>query len=98
MQAATPLDTGVMVERANLLLAAGVESKDPILERAAKAFEPAIEGDPNTGIPRAGRAAALLALGQTEAAIAEFESALALSPKDRTAWRNLAAAYVRAGG
>jgi len=96
--AETPLDSIVAAERANLLLAAGVKAGDQaLLRQAADAFSQVIEQDPNTGIPRAGRAAALLALGRTDEAIAAFQAALERSPRDRTAWSNLAAAYERAG-
>ena len=94
----TPRDAIVAAERANLLLAAGVKAKDrALLQRAADAFGEVIEQDPNTGIPRAGRAAAYLALGRDAEAIRDFEDALERSPRDRTAWRNLAAAYERVG-
>lgn len=94
----TPLDAGVVAERANLLLAAGMRSRDQqLLAQAVDGFTQAIRMDPNTGIPRAGRGAALLALGRTGSAIADLEIAVALSPQDRTARRNLALAYERAG-
>lgn len=96
--AATPLDTGAAAERANLLLAAGVKAKDQaLLQQAVVGFSSVIDRDPNTGIPRAGRAAALLALGRTDAAIVDFKAALERSPKDKTAWRNLAIAYEQVG-
>lgn len=94
----TPLDLIVAAERANLLLAVGIKTEDrALIQRAAEGFEYVAERDPNTGIPRAGMATSLLALGRTEEAIAEFEVALERSPRDQTALSNLARAYERVG-
>jgi len=98
VMAVTPLDAIVAAERANLMLAVGVNTRDSaLLEGAVDAFGEVVELDPNTGIPRAGQATALLALGRTQEAIREFEAALERSPRDMTALRNLAVAYDRVG-
>ena len=96
--AMSPADAVLAAERANLLFATGVASKDrAALERAAAAFSEVERMDPNTGIASAGRGGALLALGRIDDAIAALERAVELSPRYRAAWRNLALAYRAAG-
>jgi tetratricopeptide (TPR) repeat protein len=94
----TPNDAVLAAERANLLLSAGAVAKDRrLLEEAGAAFAAAERMDPNTGVSLAGEASALMALGHTREAIAEFERAVKLSPRYGLAWRNLQRAYNAVG-
>lgn len=91
-------DAVLVAERANLLLAGAVASGDSRLaSEALRGFESATRMDPNTGIPWAGRASALGILGRWDEAVDSYERAVSLSPRDKTAWRNLAAAYEHVG-
>ncbi len=98
VSATLPHDAVVASEDANLLLAAGIAAKDQrLLERAAGRFAAVERMDPNTGVPIAGEASALLALGKVDRAIERFERALELSPRYELAWQNLARAYKAVG-
>jgi O-antigen ligase len=95
---AVPHDAVLASERANLLLTAGIASKDRrLIEEAAGAFADAQRMDPNTGVSLAGRASALWALGRADEALATFERAVRLSPRYGPAWRNLARVYKALG-
>jgi O-antigen ligase len=96
--AMTPGDAVLAAERANLLLVAGMSSRNKtLLGRAADAFASAEKMDPNTGVSLAGQGSALLALGQTAEATPILERAVALSPRYKLGWENLAQAYKRLG-
>jgi O-antigen ligase/Flp pilus assembly protein TadD len=96
--AATPGDAVLAAERANLLLVAGISSRNrTLLARAADAFSSAQRMDPNTGVSLAGQGSALLALGRIAEATPILERAVALSPRYKLGWENLGQAYKRLG-
>lgn len=93
-----PDDPTLVAERANLYLAAAMSSKDArYASEALRGFEQATRMDPNTGIPWAGKGSAQGALGMWEQSAVSLERAVALSPRYRIAWRNLARAYDELG-
>jgi hypothetical protein len=93
-----PGDPVLAAERANLILSAGLASRDAaVLAEAEQAFADAQAMDPNSGVIAIGGATAVLALGRAQSAIPQLKAGLALSPQYDLGWENLARAYDQIG-
>jgi tetratricopeptide (TPR) repeat protein len=93
-----PADPLVVAQTAEAYLVAGLASKDRAdLESALSLAERAIALDPQNGYRWEAKGTALAALGETQAAIGAFRTAVQYAPDDRQAWANLARVYERVG-
>jgi O-antigen ligase len=95
---ALPADAAVVLDRANLRLAAGITGGDrALLSASLPDLDVVLRNDPYNAPALASRATAKAGLGDLAESVADYERSIGLSSPSRTTLLNLAAVYEKLG-